>query len=167
MKLGEQYAHLVITPFDHWTLVLHENQGYPGRCYAWFNDQFAEGLPLLGEGLPMHQLPSLANKELMHHVYPLVIEAHSALGYTTSPYAASYLLNMEYLANNEGHNHQMHWHFTPRTRSPVAIACLGRSHADMLWGHRHNPRLVPHPALRPEEVEAIRATMAGTIRAHI
>jgi hypothetical protein len=158
METGK-YRHLIIKEYEHWALFLSEKQmPYVGRCYAWWRDTNESE----GEGMSLTDLSPKDLIEVLHMVYGEVVVACKALGYPTHLYGTEFLLNTTYLANEEAHNHHMHWHFIPRAKTPVEVRVLPhRRFEDLLWGA--NYANIKQVSLRRHELLIVRDAMASAI----
>ena len=159
MEIGSKYRQLVITEYPRWWLVLHEKQHpYIGRCYAWWKDTYSGE----GEGMSLDHLAPRDLVEVFHRIHRDVLIGCKALGHCTNALGTDFLLNVDYLANMEEHNHHMHIHFVPRFKGPVEVdALLGRRFEDLMWGK--NWARVRDFVLPPAELLVIRDTMAAAI----
>ena len=160
LKIGKAFEPYVIKEYIGWTLVLNLKQvPYVGRSYAWWRDNS----PGEGERMSPMEIPRAERDELFDTIFPDVVLACGALGYKTQHYGKDFLLNMAYLANEEGHRHHIHWHFIPRSIRPVRVeALLGRTFDDHAWGNNYST--VKQGELDgPDEALIIRDTMALAI----
>ncbi len=162
LRIGKEFEPYIIKkyPSGNWALVLNPKQvPYVGRCVAWWLDH----CPGEGERMTPHDLPRAERDELFEEIWGDAVKACQALGYNTEPYGKDFLLNMAYLANEEGHNHHMHWHFVPRTRVPLRVeALLGQIFEDIAWGQNY-ASIRQRPLDGPDEALIIRDTMAEAI----
>lgn len=154
--VGEQFKPYTIKEYQSWSLVLSEKQFYIGRCYAWWRDTPFQS----GEGLRLSQIHLIAREELTETIAEDVIRACKALGYPTESYGSKFLLNQAYLANEMFHNHQLHYHFIPRTAEPFEVPLLHINMDDTQWGHIH---FGPERSLPQDQMLAIRQMMAQAI----
>lgn len=124
----DKYEKFKIREYPCWTLYLHSNQYYIGRCYAWLKRE--------GE---MQRFSSITSEELF--------ELHDSVmpGYEA---AVNRLWKPGFINNawlcNEFHTHggHGHMHLIPRYKHPVRF--FKHEFRDNQWGHNY----APYPKLK-------------------
>lgn len=130
------YSKFLIKKYKYWTVQVHENQGYLGRCIIWCNREDALDL---SEATPEEQ------KELFEILPKLKTASERAFGGEWFNYA--------FLGNNTRH---LHGHFIPRYSSEKKFA--GIIFKDERWGHNWR---TDHSFVTPANVlEEIRLKMS-------
>jgi diadenosine tetraphosphate (Ap4A) HIT family hydrolase len=135
MLIGERFKPFVIKEYHNWGLILAENQFYVGRCYTWSLDK----TPGEGECLRPSQIHPIARDEYFE-ITNDVVRVCKALGYEVEPYGEQFMLNEAYFANEEGHNHHLHYHMIPRTKRPFEVPLLHITMEDPQWGRNYAGR---------------------------
>lgn len=159
MLSSPEYLPYLIKDYKYWELFIHDLQvPYLGRAIAWWKDRS----PGEGEGMRPSDLPPEALLELNHTIFEDLLDAYRSLGYKVDPYKEHFLLNMDYLANNLGHNHHLHWHFVPRSRDIIFFEKRPTlTIHNENWGFNWSPYQTEPPS--PEKNEAVRNLMAKAI----
>jgi diadenosine tetraphosphate (Ap4A) HIT family hydrolase len=159
VEISERYRPNIIKEYDYWILVLHEKQlPYVGRCYSWWKDRE----PGEGEGKPFSWIPDDAVLE-SKKIYKEVMLACAALAYETIPFGTDFLLNKNYMANEEVHRHHMHEHFIPRSRIEFRVPKVGVLVRDREWGKNYAKPALGEHELPEEHHRTVKAIMAESI----
>lgn len=111
--MTSDYSHLLIKDFTYWTLNIHENQGYLGRCVLLCKR--ADALDL-AEATPEEQKELF---ELLPKIKKALYDAFQPDWY-----------NYSFLGNGFKH---LHGHIIPRYASPRIFE--GVTFEDKRWGH--------------------------------
>jgi diadenosine tetraphosphate (Ap4A) HIT family hydrolase len=100
--IEDAYAYRIVKDYKHWTVYLHEDQGFIGRCVIWAKREDAEDLAL---ATPAEE------KEL----FEILRSVRKA---TTELFGADWF-NYSFLGNQDRH---LHCHFFPRYQKPVEFS---------------------------------------------
>jgi len=111
----EDFSKYKIKDYKYWSIFLHQNQGYLGRCIIWCNRENALDLT---DTTPEEQ------KEL----FIVLKELKNAINEAFRPN----LLNYAFLGNGTKH---LHGHFIPRYAEPKEFE--GITFKDKLFGHNY------------------------------
>ncbi|MBI2054664.1 MAG: hypothetical protein HYT39_01020 [Candidatus Sungbacteria bacterium] len=128
-----------IKKFQHWTLTLHSNQSYLGRCICYLNTY-------------KENIAELTDEEFLE-VKKIIKEYQSALTKLWQPD----FWNYSQLGNATPH---IHFHFVPRYKGKRVFE--GTEFIDERWGKNYNPS-----SSRPEDKklnEKIRGTIQNVIQ---
>lgn len=166
MQTAAKYAPYIIKEYEFWTLLIHCDRPTPyiGRAVAWWKDRE----PSEGEGLTLLNIAGVPSNELFRKVFVDVVRGCKALGHNTAKLGVEFLINTSYLANEESHNHQMHWHFVPRWKQPFHMDALGgKVVVDPCWGRNYHEVYATQKgadfSLPEHELQTIRSIMAKAI----
>lgn len=132
IKIMADYSKRLIKDYPHWSVMVHENQGYLGRCIVWCKREDAFDLADATED---------EQKELILILGELREAAKRAFQTDWFNYA--------FLGNGTRH---LHCHFVPRYSSPRTFE--GISFTDERWGH--NYRTDHNFVTLPELLDAVR-----------
>ncbi|MBI2610743.1 hypothetical protein HYW60_02285 [Candidatus Kaiserbacteria bacterium] len=143
-SLDEQYIQFIVKEYKHWTLLLHDDQRYLGRAYAW----------LVREG-NMQRLSGVKDDE-MTELRILMREYEGMLRKLSQPD----FMNYSWLANMfQQHGGHGHMHLIPRYEESRTFA--GIEFVDQRWGKN------PLPSEEFKLPEEILFQLRDTIRAGI
>jgi diadenosine tetraphosphate (Ap4A) HIT family hydrolase len=127
-SIDPAYVHQIIREYEHWTLSIHEDQRYLGRCYAW----------LVREG-EMQRFSQLSADEL-RELHAICKQLEAAWELLWKPDHVNYCMLGNYVHLHAGHGHM---HLIPRYKEPREFN--GRTYTDDRWGKNYAPatRYVP------------------------
>ena len=111
----ENFSKYKIKDYKYWSIFLHQNQGYLGRCVVWCN---REDVLDLADATPEEQ----------RELFVVLNELRSAIQKTFQPD----WLNYAFLGNETRH---LHGHFIPRYAKPKEFE--GVTFKDELYGHNY------------------------------
>jgi len=111
----DKFEKFKIKDYRHWSVYIHENQGYLGRCVVWCKRKDAADLTEAGPG----------EREELFRVL-------KDLGTAVNRVFAADWFNYAFLGNDKRH---LHGHFIPRYASPRKFA--GVTFQDDRWGHNY------------------------------
>lgn len=111
----EDFSKYKIKDYKYWSIFIHPNQGYLGRCVVWCNRENALDL---ADATPVEQ------KELF-----MVL---NELGRAVKKVFQPDWLNYTFLGNDTRH---LHGHFIPRYSKPKVFE--GITFEDKLYGHNY------------------------------
>ncbi|HRY76970.1 MAG TPA: HIT domain-containing protein [Candidatus Paceibacterota bacterium] len=111
----EEFEKYKLKDYKYWTIFIHQNQGYLGRCVIWCKRENALDLP---DATPEEQ------KEL----FAVLNELRGAVQKAFQPD----WLNYSFLGNETRH---LHCHFVPRYANPKTFE--GTIFKDELYGHNY------------------------------
>jgi len=123
----EESTKYKVKDYQYWTVFIHQNQGYLGRCVIWCKRENALDLT---DATPEEQ------KEL----FVILNELRNAIQKAFQPD----WLNYSFLGNETRH---LHGHFVPRYAKPKAFE--GITFKDELYGHNYK---TDHNFSAPAEV---------------
>ena len=109
------YSRRLIKDYPHWSVTVHENQGYLGRCIVWCKRE---------DALDLADATQEEQKEL-------VIVLGELREATKRAFQADWF-NYAFLGNGTRH---LHAHFVPRYASSRSFE--GATFADERWGHNY------------------------------
>ncbi|PIP87210.1 hypothetical protein COW81_01495 [Candidatus Campbellbacteria bacterium CG22_combo_CG10-13_8_21_14_all_36_13] len=109
------FSQYIIKDYKYWSVQIHMNQGYLGRCIVWCKREDALDLPD-------------ATKEEQEELFLILQELERALLETLKPD----LLNYAFLGNS---THHLHCHVIPRYSKPKEFE--GVVFEDERWGHNY------------------------------
>ncbi len=95
--MPDAYQHLLVKEYKHWSVYLHENQGYLGRCILWCKREDAKKL-------------TNATQEEQQELFSILKCVEKTLQECFGPD----LLNFAFLGNEVPH---LHCHIIPRYES--------------------------------------------------
>jgi len=128
-----------IKDYKHWSVFIHENQGYLGRCIIWCNRE---------DALDLADATPEEREELFTVLKELREATKRALGADWFNYA--------FLGNGTRH---MHGHFVPRYATDKEFE--GVTFKDERWGHNYK---TDHDFVTPPEVlEKVRLLLQETL----
>ena len=128
----EDYSKYLIKDYKHWSVLVHQNQGYRGRCIVWCKRE---------EAFDLADATEDEQKEL--------ISVLSGLREATKCAFQPDWFNYAFLGNETRH---LHGHFIPRYSSPREFE--GMIFTDERWGHNYK---TDHNFVTPPEIwEAVR-----------
>jgi diadenosine tetraphosphate (Ap4A) HIT family hydrolase len=125
--MEDKLASTLVKDYTHWTVYVHENQGYLGRCVIWCKRENALDLT---NATPAEQ------KELFIILKDLIRASKKAFNPDWFNYA--------FLGNGVRH---LHCHFIPRYASPRIF--IGITFEDKQWGHNYK---TDHSFITPPEL---------------
>lgn len=128
----EDYSKYIIKNYRYWSVQVHSNQEYLGRCAVWSK---REGVLDLTD----------TTKDEQEELFMILRELKTAIINSFKPN----WFNYSFLENETKH---LHGHVVPRYENPVEFN--GIMFVDKFWGH--NFRLDPNFVTSPELLEAIR-----------
>ena len=124
---NQRYERFKIRKYLHWTLYLHENQHYLGRCYAWLNRDCRE------DERP-HRLSELSEEERYELFHFILSPYEKALDQLFGPDHINYAWFGNEIDQHNGHGHM---HLIPRYEEPITFA--GHEFCDEQWGENYAP----------------------------
>ncbi len=137
----EDHSRYLIKDFTHWSVMVHKNQGYLGRCVIWCKRE---------DALDLADTTEEEQKELI----TILGELREAIKET---FQADWF-NYAFLGNDTKH---LHGHFVPRYASPRQFERI--IFTDELWGHNYK---TDHSFITPPEVlEKIRLKIKEVMEA--
>jgi len=138
------YRQNILKQYDNWTLFLHENQSYLGRCYIWY----AHDNPV-----DMFDADCINLKEL----YDIMREIKRAISKCFSPD----MYNYASLNNLIRH---LHCHLVPRYNRKVTFN--GVMFEDNNWGGNYAP--YPHDFILPQDtMKTIREYIQSELKCEV
>lgn len=111
----EDFSKYKIRDYKYWSVFLHQNQGYLGRCVIWCNRE---------DALELTDATSEEQKEL----FVILSELKNAIQKSFQPD----WLNYAFLGNETRH---LHGHVVPRYAKPKEF--YGAIFRDELYGHNY------------------------------
>jgi len=99
--MADEYAHNIVKEYDYWTVYVHEDQGFLGRCVIWCKRDDALDL-------------ALATAEEQRELFQILRSVRTATG---TEFGATWF-NYSFLGNVDRH---LHGHFFPRYQEPVTF----------------------------------------------
>jgi len=97
--MADEYAHNIVKEYEHWTVYIHGDQGFLGRCVVWCKREDALDL-------------ALATPEEQRELFQVLRELRAAVG---EEFGATWF-NYSFLGNVDRH---LHGHFFPRYQQPI------------------------------------------------
>ena len=126
------YSKRLVKDYPHWSVTVHENQGYLGRCVVWCKRE---------DALDLADVTEEEQRELIK----ILGELREA---TKRAFQADWF-NYAFLGNGTRH---LHGHFVPRYVSPRTFG--GVTFIDERWGHNYRTN---HDFITPLELlDAVR-----------
>ncbi len=125
--MSKKFSKYLIKDYEHWSIYVHQNQGYLGRCVIWCKRE---------DALDLTDATEEEQKELFT-VLSLLKEA------TTKVFQSNWF-NYSFLGNETRH---LHAHFIPRYAKPKTF--MGIIFEDKLYGHNYK---TDRSFITPEEV---------------
>lgn len=113
--MDQDYSKFLIKEYQYWSVYIHENQGYLGRCVVWCKRKNAFDL-------------TDATKEEQEELFVVLIALQNALRACFNPD----WLNYAFLGNETRH---LHGHIIPRYAKPKEF--MGITFQDKLFGHNY------------------------------
>ncbi|KKQ87857.1 MAG: hypothetical protein UT09_C0009G0011 [Parcubacteria group bacterium GW2011_GWF2_38_8] len=113
--MADEYSKFIIKDYKYWTVYIHQNQSYLGRCIVWCKRENALDLT---EATPEEQ------KEL----FVVLNDLKNAVTKVFQPD----WFNYSFLGNGMRHLHE---HFIPRYAKPKEF--MNITFEDKLWGHNY------------------------------
>jgi diadenosine tetraphosphate (Ap4A) HIT family hydrolase len=111
----EEYVKYLIGDYKYWSVYVHANQGYLGRCYVWCKREDALDLPDAND-VEQRELFVILGK--LEEVISKEFDAD--------------MLNYAFLGNE---THHLHGHVIPRYSKPREFE--GHVFTDSNWGHNY------------------------------
>ncbi len=143
-SIDTEYVHQIIKEYTHWTLSIHDDQHFLGRCYVW----------LVREG-EMQRLSQLTSDEV-EELRVVLKEYEAAVGALWQPDHMNYSWLGNFFHEHGGHGHM---HLVPRYKD--ARSFDGKEFIDGKWGQNFTPH---EPLkLKEEELLAIREAIQNAI----
>lgn len=121
------FSKYKIKDYTYWSVFVHQNQGYLGRCVIWCNRE--DALDLVD-----------ATKEEQKELFLILNDLREALKKSFNPD----WFNYSFLGNATRH---LHGHFIPRYASEKEFG--GVTFKDERWGHNYK---TDHDFVTPEDV---------------
>jgi len=124
----EDFDKYKIKDYKYWTIFVHQNQNYLGRCVVWCKREDALDL-------------TDATKEEQKELFFVLNELRKAIKEVFQPD----WFNYSFLGNNTQH---LHAHFVPRYAKPKVFE--GITFEDKLYGHNYKTDqsfITPEPVL--------------------
>jgi len=113
--MGTDFSQLLVKNYNHWSIYLHANQGYLGRCVVWCKRDDALDL-------------TDATQEEQAELFLVLTELRRA---TKSAFGADWF-NYAFLSNETKH---LHGHFIPRYAKPKTFMRV--VFEDKRYGHNY------------------------------
>ena len=136
--MGE-YDKYKIKNYTHWSVFIHHNQGYLGRCIIWCNRDSALDL-------------ADATAEEQQELFVIINDLGNAIKKCFGPH----WLNYAFLGNETRH---LHGHLIPRYAAPKEFE--GITFKDERWGHNYK---TDHSFVIPDAVlEKIKNLLTKTL----
>ncbi len=136
----EDFSKYKIKDYKYWSVFLHQNQGYLGRCVVWCNREDALDL-------------ADATPEERQELFIVLSELKNAIQKAFQPD----WLNYAFLGNETRH---LHGHFIPRYVKPKEFE--GVTFEDKFYGHNYK---TDHSFSAPAEViETIKSRIQAVLR---
>ncbi|MDE1970164.1 MAG: HIT family protein [Patescibacteria group bacterium] len=125
--MSDNYSKFLIKEYRYWSVYIHENQGYLGRCVVWCKRENALDL-------------TEATQEEQQELFSVLTDLKNAISKVFQPD----WFNYAFLGNETRH---LHGHFIPRYAKPKEF--LNTTFEDKLWGHNYK---TDHSFKIPEDV---------------
>ena len=135
----ENFSKYKIKDYKYWSIFIHQNQGYLGRCVIWCNREDALDL-------------ADATPEEREELFSVLKKLGNAIKMIFQPDC----LNYSFLGNEMRH---LHGHFIPRYAKPKVFE--GITFEDKLYGHNYKTN--QSFSTPPEVVEKIRLKIKETL----
>jgi len=135
----EDFSKYKIKDYKYWSVYLHQNQGYLGRCVVWCKR---------GNALDLANTTSEEQKEL----FAIIYEMKKGMRNVFNPD----WFNYAFLGNETKH---LHGHFIPRYASQKEFE--GITFKDKLYGH--NYQTDHNFSVPPEVIEKIRLAIQESL----
>ena len=113
--MAEDFSNFLIKDYKYWSIFIHPNQGYLGRCVVWCNRENAKDLT---------EATAAEQKELF-----LVLDDLKRA--VTKAFQPDWF-NYAFLGNETRH---LHGHVVPRYAKPKEF--MGKIFEDKFWGHNY------------------------------
>ncbi len=127
--MPEDYSKNKIKDYQYWSIFIHPNQSYLGRCVIWCSRENAQDL-------------IDATDEEYRELLLIIKDLHAALLNTFKPD----WFNYSFLGNIDRH---LHGHFIPRYSREISFENI--TFKDTEWGNNHKTDrefITPEPVLR-------------------
>lgn len=125
--MSDKYAQFLIKDYRYWSIYIHENQSYLGRCVVWCKRENALDL-------------TEATQNEQAELFKVLNDLKNAVAEAFCPD----WFNYSFLGNETRH---LHGHFIPRYAKPKDF--MGMTFEDKLWGHNYK---TDHAFKTPENV---------------
>jgi diadenosine tetraphosphate (Ap4A) HIT family hydrolase len=113
--MADEYSKFIIKDYEYWTVYIHQNQGYLGRCIVWCKRENAIDL-------------TQATFEEQKELFVVLNDLKNAITKVFQPD----WFNYSFLGND---THHLHGHFIPRYSKSKEF--LGITFKDERWGHNY------------------------------
>jgi diadenosine tetraphosphate (Ap4A) HIT family hydrolase len=113
--MTDKYSKFIIKDYKYWTVYIHQNQSYLGRCVVWCKRENALDL-------------TEATPEEQSELFIVLNELKNAVTKSFQPD----WFNYAFLGNETRH---LHGHFIPRYENSKEF--MGVTFEDKLWGHNY------------------------------
>jgi diadenosine tetraphosphate (Ap4A) HIT family hydrolase len=138
--MEDNFFRNLVKEYTHWTVYVHENQGYLGRCIIWCKRENALDLT---DATPAEQQELFV---ILKDLYRAAKESFQADWF-----------NYAFLGNGVKH---LHCHFIPRYQSPRNF--WGITFEDKLWGNNYK---TDHAFITsPELLQRVRGELKQALR---
>jgi diadenosine tetraphosphate (Ap4A) HIT family hydrolase len=137
----EDYSHLTVKDYKFWSVQVHQNQSYLGRCVIWCIREDAEDLADANPG---------EQEELFKVLQDVRKAAMKAFG--------AEWFNYSFLGNETRH---LHGHFIPRYSSPQVFEDV--TFTDEQWGKNPHKGEKKDFIASPELLESIRLKLKESL----
>jgi diadenosine tetraphosphate (Ap4A) HIT family hydrolase len=127
--MSDKYAQFLIKDYKYWSIYIHENQSYLGRCVVWCKRENALDL-------------TEATQDEQAELFNILNDLKNSVVQAFRPD----WFNYSFLGNETRH---LHGHFIPRYAKPKEF--MGVKFEDSLWGHNYK---TDHSFKTPENVLA-------------
>ena len=135
----KDYSQFIVKDYQYWTVSIHENQGYLGRCVIWCKREDALDL---GD----------ATHEEMNELLSILKNLKAASSKCFHPD----WFNYAFLGNETQH---LHGHFIPRYAHPREL--MGVTFKDKLYGHHYK---TDHSiVISPELLQSIKGQLSEAL----
>ncbi|MCF7831392.1 MAG: hypothetical protein K9M36_00710 [Candidatus Pacebacteria bacterium] len=113
--MAEDFSKNLVKEYSHWSIYVHDNQGYLGRCVIWCKRE---------DALDMVDATEDEQRELFLVLRDLQKASKDCFNPDWFNYA--------FLGNETRH---LHGHFIPRYKEPKTF--MDTTFEDKLWGHNY------------------------------
>ena len=137
----EDYSRFTVKDYEFWSVQVHQDQSYLGRCVIWCKRRDAEDL-------------ADANENEQQELFKVLQDIRKA---TKSAFNAEWL-NYSFLGNEARH---LHGHFIPRYSSPREFN--GIVFTDEQWGKNPYKGKKKDFTTTPEMLEAVRLKLTEVL----
>lgn len=138
--MDQDYSKSLVKEYQYWSVYVHENQGYVGRCVVWCKRENALDL-------------AEATKEEREELFVILKALQEALRVC---FHADWF-NYAFLGNGARH---LHGHVIPRHEKPVEF--MGMTFEDKFYGHNYR---TDHNFITSEELLlGVRAELKKVLR---